>query len=123
MNNFDIISLDDKNVKILVVMKTKDSPFDFADELQDALKLEGFSGQFVIDELLHSGNNEERFICVFFDGDLFDESKLGFEGIGKPEPLKYDLAGKWSRRITDGHKLIYQVEGNNLIVYTCRYHY
>lgn len=46
-----------------------------------------------------------------------------FEGIGKPEPLKYDLTGKWSRRITDEHRLVYQVEGNNLIVYTCRYHY
>lgn len=46
-----------------------------------------------------------------------------FEGVGKTEPLKYDLAGKWSRRITDEHRLVYQVEGNNLIVLTCRYHY
>ncbi len=46
-----------------------------------------------------------------------------FEGLGKPESLKYDLSGKWSRRITDEHRLVYQVEGNNLIVYTCRYHY
>lgn len=46
-----------------------------------------------------------------------------FEGIGKPEGLKYDLAGKWSRRINDEHRLIYQVEGNNLIIYACRYHY
>lgn len=46
-----------------------------------------------------------------------------FEGIGKPEALKYDLFGKWSRRITDEHRLVYQMEGNNLIVFTCRYHY
>lgn len=46
-----------------------------------------------------------------------------FEGIGKSEPLKYDLAGKWSRRITDEHRLVYQVDGSNLTVYTCRYHY
>ena len=46
-----------------------------------------------------------------------------FEGIGKPEPLKYDLAGMWSRRITDEHRLVYQVEGKNLIVFTCRYHH
>ena len=39
------------------------------------------------------------------------------------EPLKYDLTGKWSRRITDEHRLVYQVDGENLIVYTCRYHY
>ena len=46
-----------------------------------------------------------------------------FEGIGKPEPLKYDLAGKWSRRITDEHRIVYQVVESNLIVYTFRYHY
>lgn len=52
-----------------------------------------------------------------------DIKRSPFEGLGKPESLKYDLAGKWSRRITDEHRLIYQVEENNLIVYTCRYHY
>ena len=46
-----------------------------------------------------------------------------FEGLGKPEPLKYDLAGKWSRRITEEHRLVYQIEDDHLIVYTCRYHY
>lgn len=52
-----------------------------------------------------------------------DIKRTPFEGIGKPEGLKYDLAGKWSRRINDEHRLIYQVEGNNLIIYACRYHY
>lgn len=52
-----------------------------------------------------------------------DIKRNPFEGLGKPEPLKYDLVGKWSRRITDEHRLVYQVEGNNLIVFTCRYHY
>ena len=46
-----------------------------------------------------------------------------FDGIGKPEGLKHDLAGKWSRRISDEHRIVYQVDGENLIVYTCRYHY
>lgn len=46
-----------------------------------------------------------------------------FEGFGKPESLKYDLSGKWSRRITEEHRLVYQVERDNLIVFTCRYHY
>ena len=48
-----------------------------------------------------------------------DIKRSPFEGVGKPEPLKYDLAGKWSRRITDEHRLVYQVEGSNLIVFTC----
>ena len=52
-----------------------------------------------------------------------DIKRTPFDGIGKPEGLKYDLAGKWSRRINDEHRLIYQVEGNNLIIYACRYHY
>ena len=52
-----------------------------------------------------------------------DIKRNHFEGLGKPEPLKYDLAGKWSRRITEEHRLVYHVEGSNLIVYTCKYHY
>ena len=46
-----------------------------------------------------------------------------FQGIGKPEPLKYDLAGLWSRRIDREHRLVYQVEGSDLLIYSCRYHY
>ncbi|MCI8426382.1 MAG: Txe/YoeB family addiction module toxin [Lachnospira sp.] len=56
--------------------------------------------------------------------DLIKDIKRNpFEGIGKPEGLKYDLSGKWSRRINDEHRLVYQVENNNLIIYTCKYHY
>ncbi|MEQ9165276.1 MAG: Txe/YoeB family addiction module toxin [Fulvivirga sp.] len=46
-----------------------------------------------------------------------------FHGIGKPEPLKYDLAGYWSRRIDQEHRLVYKVVGEDLQVYACRYHY
>jgi toxin YoeB len=46
-----------------------------------------------------------------------------FEGIGKPEPLKHELKGYWSRRITQEHRLVYRVEGNDLIIIQCRYHY
>lgn len=46
-----------------------------------------------------------------------------FHGIGKPEPLKYDLAGYWSRRIDQEHRLVYKVDGEDLQVYACRYHY
>ena len=44
-------------------------------------------------------------------------------GIGKPEPLKYDLAGLWSRRIDREHRLVYQAEENEIRIYSCRYHY
>jgi len=46
-----------------------------------------------------------------------------FSGIGKPEPLKYELSGQWSRRINKEHRLVYQVEIGTLFVLLCRYHY
>lgn len=49
--------------------------------------------------------------------------KSPFEGIGKPEPLKFELAGAWSRRIDQEHRLVYKVEKGELLVLACRYHY
>lgn len=46
-----------------------------------------------------------------------------YAGIGKPEPLRFELAGKWSRRIDAEHRLIYTVAQNEIIIFQCRYHY
>jgi len=46
-----------------------------------------------------------------------------FDGLGKPEPLKHNLSGFWSRRITAEHRLVYTVEDGELRVVMCRYHY
>jgi len=46
-----------------------------------------------------------------------------FEGIGEPEPLKYNWSGYWSRRITIEHRLVYKVSDDNLMIAQCRYHY
>ena len=46
-----------------------------------------------------------------------------FAGIGKPEPLKHQLAGYWSRRINEEHRLVYRIEDDTLIIIQCRYHY
>lgn len=46
-----------------------------------------------------------------------------FEGIGKPEPLKYELTGTWSRRITHDHRLIYEVVDEKIIIHSLRGHY
>ena len=46
-----------------------------------------------------------------------------FEGTGKPEPLKENLAGFWSRRITLEHRLVYKVENEAMYILQCRYHY
>jgi toxin YoeB len=46
-----------------------------------------------------------------------------FEGIGKPEALKYEYSGSWSRRINHEHRLIYKIEGDAIIITALRYHY
>ena len=52
-----------------------------------------------------------------------DTQREPFEGIGKPEPLKENLSGFWSRRIDDTHRLVYAVSDNTLTIISCRYHY
>jgi toxin YoeB len=46
-----------------------------------------------------------------------------FAGIGKPEPLKHALAGYWSRRITDEHRMVYKIESDSMLIAQLRYHY
>lgn len=46
-----------------------------------------------------------------------------FSGIGKPEPLKFEKSGYWSRRITQEHRLVYKVVNNKIYIAQCRYHY
>jgi toxin YoeB len=46
-----------------------------------------------------------------------------FDGLGKPEPLRHELSGFWSRRITDEHRLVYEVNENGIAVASCKFHY
>jgi toxin YoeB len=46
-----------------------------------------------------------------------------FDGIGKPEPLKFDKKGYWSRRINSEHRLLYKVTESQIIIASCKYHY
>ena len=50
-------------------------------------------------------------------------SRTPYEGIGKPEPLKFDLTGFWSRRIDQEHRVVYRVDKDELHILSCRYHY
>lgn len=52
-----------------------------------------------------------------------DIARHGNEGIGKPEALKHGLAGYWSRRITDEHRLVYKIADEDILIAACRYHY
>ena len=54
---------------------------------------------------------------------LKDIERGNFEGIGKPEPLKGDLSGFWSRRIDSVHRLVYRIQGDVLEVISCKGHY
>ncbi|WP_339057891.1 Txe/YoeB family addiction module toxin [Candidatus Regiella endosymbiont of Tuberolachnus salignus] len=46
-----------------------------------------------------------------------------FKGKGKPEPLKHNLSGCWSRRMTEEHRLVYEMNDDNILIVSCRYHY
>jgi len=54
---------------------------------------------------------------------LKDVQRNPFEGIGKPEPLKGNLSGFWSRRISQEHRLVYSVTHKTITIAQCRYHY
>jgi toxin YoeB len=69
--------------------------------------------------------NKDKKMLKRINALIKDIKRTPFSGIGKPEALKFDLAGKWSRRIDDTHRLIYQVNNQNsdIIIFQCRYHY
>ncbi len=54
---------------------------------------------------------------------LRDIQRSPFTGLGKPEPLRHELQGYWSRRITDEHRLVYKVTDDAIIIAACKYHY
>jgi toxin YoeB len=54
---------------------------------------------------------------------IAEVQRTPFTGIGKPEALKHQLAGYWSRRITDEHRLVYAVEQNQIVIIAARFHY
>ena len=54
---------------------------------------------------------------------IMDTKRSPFKGIGKPEPLKENLSGFWSRRIDESNRLVYAVDDKKLTIISCRYHY
>lgn len=52
-----------------------------------------------------------------------DIDRSPYTGLGKPEPLRHDLAGYWSRRITEEHRLVYKVNEDAILIAACRFHY
>jgi toxin YoeB len=70
-----------------------------------------------------SWQSEDKNVLKKINELIKDIQRTPYKRSGKPEPLKYDLAGYWSRRIDREHRLVYQVSGNEILIYSCRYHY
>jgi len=70
-----------------------------------------------------SWQKEDKKILKKINELIKDILRTPYKGIGKPEPLKYDLTGLWSRRIDREHRLVYQIRGEELLIYSCRFHY
>jgi len=67
--------------------------------------------------------NQDKQIIKKINKLLKDIRRDPFCGIGKPEPLKHELSGFYSRRITDEHRLVYSVGSDAISIASCRYHY
>jgi toxin YoeB len=67
--------------------------------------------------------NQDRKMLRKINDLIKDIQRTPFSGKGKPEPLKYDLAGLWSRRIDREHRLVYRVQDKELYIYACKFHY
>ncbi|PQQ29581.1 Txe/YoeB family addiction module toxin [Photorhabdus hindustanensis] len=65
----------------------------------------------------------DRAILKRINNLIKDIKRQPFTGIGKPEPLKHNFTGFWSRRITEEQRLVYSVENDELLIAQCRYHY
>lgn len=74
------------------------------------------------EDYLHWSESDRK-VARKINGLLKTITRTPFEGDGKPEPLRHELAGCWSRRITGEHRLVYRVEEDELLVVQCRYHY
>jgi toxin YoeB len=67
--------------------------------------------------------NVDKKLVKKINGLIKEIQRTPFEGSGRPEKLKYDLVGLWSRRIENEHRLVYEVDGKELKIYSCRFHY
>ena len=80
-----------------------------------------FENQALEDFIAWTSESKQNFKKI---GELLKEiQRTPFLGKGKPEPLKHELKGCWSRRITDEHRLVYEVTNDLIVIISCKYHY
>lgn len=73
-------------------------------------------------EYLHWQSTDKK-ILKRVNALIKDVTRSPYEGIGKPEPLKHGLAGYWSRRINDEHRMVYTVKDDSILLAQLKYHY
>lgn len=78
--------------------------------------------QNAFEDLQYWLQNDIKLLKKIFDL-IKDIQRNPFRGIGKPEPLKNNLSGLWSRRMNKEHRLIYQVTNDEILIIACRFHY
>lgn len=67
--------------------------------------------------------NQDKKILKKINSLIKDVKRDPYDGIGKPEQLKHELAGCWSRRITNEHRLVYEISDYSIGIVSCKYHY
>jgi toxin YoeB len=72
-------------------------------------------------DYLHWQENDPKLLARL-NGLIKESARTPFTGTGKPEPLRGPLSGWWSRRLTQEHRLVYKVAGDDLLIAQCRYH-
>ena len=81
-----------------------------------------FSQQAEDDLIIHKKYGKKAILKKIIS--LIEEiAKHPYVGTGKPEPLKYEFVGKWSRRINHEHRIIYEVENDKIVIYSLKGHY
>ena len=76
-----------------------------------------------IEDLQYWNKSGNKIIQKRIQALLASIQETPFKGIGKPEALKHNLSGKWSRRITNEHRLLYVVNNNDVTILALRFHY
>jgi toxin YoeB len=112
-------------VSLMAVLEQDSSPapWDVRPEIAERLKLsvvQAQQGQ-TLEKAWIQANDKQMLKRVNML--IRDTLRTPFEGLGKPEPLKNEFAGKWSRRITEEHRLVYEVRTEEIVILLCLGHY
>lgn len=88
MTDFEVIRLEDSGFGVVIAMKTCEAPLKFISEFSGSLKFFNYQGTVLIDQLLHSGNTNERFIMAEFNGEKFIDDSFRFAFIQRRHKVR-----------------------------------